>query len=390
MRHYFLLYALLAVLTACKKDKGPGNEPDIKELHLLGWSQAKDNNNFVPTLWRGENQLTQQFSRQFNFLPILNDARYRTSFSSQLNGKTVYFGIEDTHSPSNTKVVMWQGTESVLRTVLSEKTLHLVQQERINGFSVNPLTNDIYILASDRNYYYYYQISDGGNSILRVSVNAGAHGIPVYILASGADVHVLTVTQVYSDDVTEGKTIIRHLKNDVLYASYEIALNEQEYMWNNLVIGTATIENNVCHLLAVADQSLDCYYLKLSKGAPTVQKPVNTDAYIPAFGAETGSISSGSGVFESGQFYIAAKRDARDMACLVIDVRPEVPITRKVLLEASHVYTTYTAFKTYKYGDDIYINGVADAFGVFWKNGKLVVPDNSGLNMSRIGYISYE
>ncbi|WP_256010385.1 hypothetical protein [Desertivirga xinjiangensis] len=386
MRHNFFILAILVVLTACKKDNGPGNEPEVKELQVLGWSQAKDNTNFVPTLWTGGGQL----KRQLSFLPILNDARYRMAFSSQLEGKPVYFGIEDTQSPSNTKAVMWQGAEGGLKTILSEKTLHLVQQERINGFSVNPLTNDIYVLASDRDYYYYYEISDGGNSIVRTSVNAGAHGEPVYIQASGADIHLLTVTQIYSDAVPEGKTIIRHLKNDVLYATYEIALNEEEYLWNNLFVGTATIENNVCHLLAVADQSRDYYYLKLSKDVPVVQKPIQIDGYTPSFGSETGSITSGSGVFENGHFYLAARRDARDVACLIVDVRPEAPTTRKVVLEAPQLYTTYTAFKTYKYGDDIYINGVADSFGVYWKNGKLVVPDNNGLNMSRIGYISFQ
>ncbi|WP_207429427.1 hypothetical protein [Pedobacter sp. SYSU D00535] len=378
MRYFFLLCALFVALTGCKKDKEPLNEQEAKELQVLGWAQTGDNN-ILPALW------TEQ--RQLNFLPIRNDAHYKMNFVHKVDGEHIYFGLEDVHSPASSKAIMWKGTA---KTILSEKTLNLAQQERINSWSVNPITNDIYILAADLGNFYYYTISNDGNSVARTAINVGAHGIPVYIQAIGPDIHLLTVTQVYSDQVTEGKTIIRHLKNDVLYATYEIALNEEEYLWNNLQIGSAYIENNQCHLLAVADQSLEYFYLQLSKNAPVVQRPFQTEGYTPAFGAETGSISSAQGVFENGRFYVAAKKDARDLACLVIDVKPATPTTSKVVLEAPAGHTTYTATRTYKYGEDLYLSGVANDFGVYWKNGKLVVPDKNGLNMSRIAHISFQ
>ncbi|WP_256010428.1 hypothetical protein [Desertivirga xinjiangensis] len=393
MRYYLLLLTVLVIFTGCEKDNNVLNEPKVnepevivpeaKEFQVLGWTQAGNNDNLVPALWTD--------GRQLSFLPTHINAHYKMSFSSRADGNWLYFGIEDIHSPSSSKAVMWQG---ITKTVLSEKTLHAVQQERINGFSVNPVSNEIYILAAnEKDYYYdyyYYKVSKGGNAVSKTSINAGAHGMPVYIQANGSDVHLITVTQVYTDVNSEGKTIIKHLKNNVLYASYEIDLNEEIYLWNNLFVGTAAIVNDVCHLLAYADHSNDYYYLKLSKDAPIVQRPVQTDGYTPSFGAETGSIFSGSGVYENGQFYIAAKNGAGDVACLVIDVTPTIPTTNKVSLETAQTHTGYTALKTYKYGDDIYINGVADDYGVYWKNSKLIVPDKSGLNQSRIAHISYQ
>ncbi|WP_207420319.1 hypothetical protein [Desertivirga brevis] len=378
MRYYFLLFIYLIAFTSCKKDKDNVKDDDVKELKVLGWAQTTNNSNSIPSLWTE--------SRQLDFLPILNNAHYKMYFSHKMNGKLIYVGIEDIHSPASSKIVMWKGSSKM---ILSEIILSPVQQERILGISVDPQSNGIFILASNLNNYYYYRITDGGNEIIKSSVNAGAHGIPVYIQANGTDINVLTITQVYSDQVTEGKTTIKHLKNDVVYATYDIPLNEEEYFWNNLIVGSAYIENNVCHLLAAADQSLDYYYLKLSKNDPIVQRSFQTDNYTPAFGAETASISSASGLYEDGRFYVAAKKSARDVACLTIDVRPAVPTVVKSTLEAPESNTTYTPTKVYKYDGDIYLSGLANDFGVYWKNGKLTVPDKSGLSMSRIGYIAY-
>ncbi len=384
MRKISLFIALIALVTSCKEE--PGNNPQpqpepVKKISILGSSFANTDAPSKPTLWTDK--------RETNFLPTLNNTHYYMEFMQKVNSKWNYFGREQVWSPSKSRIVMWADG---IKTVLADKVGFSPSQEYILNYSINPTNNDAYILVNDGDVaYYYYKITNNGSTVTRHEFSIlSTDKTPIHIQAIGSDVHVIAIGHIPSTETEDIKTIVEHYKNGGLYSSYTINTPDPgdatEYWWNNINPVHVYIQNDITHIIGQTNTSGHYYYVKLAKNVTITPNKLNLDGY---------ELPGGKGVFENNKFYIAGRKLVGDAvygnpAYFVIDIQSTAPTVQKKTLEVPTGYSSYYPYKIFKFGEDVYASGWADAFGVYWKNDKVTVLNKTDIMRSSVADIVVE